>query len=271
MTSRCQFIASLACGLRSLKQRATKVAKSSRSTIAYSANVRSSLIELSLLAKEPSLELLNDLFVRRGERGGLRRSRLALVFDVAQKVEDNSDGAQIGCGRAVDDLSDDRFALGDFATPAIILGDDYRLVERFAQQRLQVLRFRGPPPRIAGLTLLKPGVAGRLAVAHLVVAALLTGHWRPPPRVRSHQSCGRSQRDGCWRRSAPASGGSWCRQKRGRVLCRSSAGRCARRRSATCCCAVSHRNRRKPVETLFSLPGRPVQSLIACDAYGRRE
>src|SRR5215472_5890055 len=91
MTSRCQFIASLACGLRSRKQRATKVAKSSRSTNAYSANVRSSLIELFLLAQEPSLELLNDLFVRRGEGGGLMRRPFALTFDVAQKVEDDPD------------------------------------------------------------------------------------------------------------------------------------------------------------------------------------
>src|SRR6516162_2562447 len=96
MTSRCQFIASLACGLRSGKQRVTKVTKSSRSTSAYSAKVSSSLIGLSLLAKEPSLELFDDLFVRSGE-GGLSRSRLGLAFDVAQKVEDNFDGAQIGC------------------------------------------------------------------------------------------------------------------------------------------------------------------------------
>jgi hypothetical protein len=41
-------------------------------------------------------------------------------------------------GRAVDDLGDDRLALGDLATPAI-LGDDNELVERVTQQRLQVL------------------------------------------------------------------------------------------------------------------------------------
>src|SRR5215472_295624 len=184
MTSRCQFIASLACGLRSQKQRATKVAKSSRSMIAYSANVRSSLIELSLLAQQPSLELLNDLFVRRGEGGGLGRGRLALAFDVAQKVEDASDGAQIGCGRAVDDLSDDRFARGDFATPAI-LGNDDGLAERFAQQRLQVFRSARAATGIAGLTLLEPGVAGRLAVAHFVVALFLSRHCRPP-RTRGY-------------------------------------------------------------------------------------
>src|SRR6516225_3932050 len=101
MTSRCQFIASLACGLRSGKQRATKVAKSSRSTNAYSAKVRSLLIELSLLAQEPSFELLNDLFVRRGEGVGLSRSRLSLAFDVAQKIEDDLDCAQIRSGRAM--------------------------------------------------------------------------------------------------------------------------------------------------------------------------
>src|SRR6516165_4620967 len=183
MTSRCQFIASLACGLRSGKQRATKVAKSSRSTSAYSAKVRSSLIELSLLAQEPSLELLDDLFIRRGEGGSLRRSRLDLAFDVPQKVEDNFDGAPIGCDRAVDDLSDDRFALGDFAPPAI-LSDGHRLVERFAQQRLQVLRSARPTPGVPGLTRLEAGVAGRLAVTDFVVALLVRPHRRPPPRAR---------------------------------------------------------------------------------------
>src|SRR5215472_9221767 len=82
MTSRCQFIASLACGLRSRKQRATKVAKSSRSTSAYSAKVRSTLIDLFLFTQEQSLELLDDLFVRRNKRGGLSRPLQLVAFDV---------------------------------------------------------------------------------------------------------------------------------------------------------------------------------------------
>src|SRR6516165_9549837 len=206
MTSRCQFIASLACGLRSGKQRATKVAKSSRSTNAYSAKVRSLLIELSLLAQEPSFELLNDLFVRRGEGVGLSRSRLSLAFDVAQKIEDDLDCAQIRSGRAVDDLSDDCFALGDFAAPAI-LGDGHQLVEHFVYQRLQVFRSARAAAGIAGLTLLELGVVRRLAVAHLVVAALFTGHWRPPLRAPARQGCGRSYHDQRFRRSASPSSG----------------------------------------------------------------
>ena len=43
MTSRCQFIASSACGLSSWKQRAMKVVKSWRSSASYSERVRSSL------------------------------------------------------------------------------------------------------------------------------------------------------------------------------------------------------------------------------------
>ena len=40
---------------------------------------------------------------------------------------------QIGRGRLVDELRDDRFALGDLSAPAI-LGDDDQLVQRLVEQ-----------------------------------------------------------------------------------------------------------------------------------------
>ena len=49
--------------------------------------------------------------------------RLGLPFDITDQVEEDLDRAPIRCGRAVDELGDDRLALGDLATPAIV-GDD---------------------------------------------------------------------------------------------------------------------------------------------------
>src|SRR6266851_1155427 len=86
MTSRCPFIASSVCGLRSWKQRAAKVLKSCRSTTSYSARVRSSIIGYSLLVVKPRLQLGQHLLVCRVE-GGLRRVRLGPALDVLDDVE----------------------------------------------------------------------------------------------------------------------------------------------------------------------------------------
>jgi hypothetical protein len=45
---------------------------------------------------EARLELLDDLFVRLGEGGGLRRCRLGLAFDIPHHVEEDLDRAEIG-------------------------------------------------------------------------------------------------------------------------------------------------------------------------------
>src|SRR5215469_8470308 len=152
MTSRCQFGANSACGLRSAKQRATKVAKSSRSAVSYWASVRSLIIGLSFVAIEPSLQLLDDLLIRRGGGGGVGRGWFGLAFCVAKQIEQDLHRAPIGLGRLVDELLDDR------------------LVERFTEQGRYVLRSPRPAARIAGLALLKPAVAGRFAIADLIVA-----------------------------------------------------------------------------------------------------
>src|SRR6516165_11881685 len=189
MTSRCQFIASAACGLRSWKQRAAKTTKSLRNNASYSARVRASIIGHGFVAAQPGLQLLDDLVVGRAERA-LRGLRFAPVFDVELDVEQEFGGAPIALGRLVDELLDDGLAFADCSPPAI-LGDDDRLVECFAEQGRQVLGAARSAFRIAGLAFVEPGVARRLAVADLVVALVVRCHWRPPPRGRGHRSCGR--------------------------------------------------------------------------------
>jgi hypothetical protein len=58
-------------------------------------------------------------------------------------------------GDFVDQLSDDRLALGDLPAFAV-LGEGHRRVQRRGQQCGQV--FRGPTARVAGLALLEAGV-----------------------------------------------------------------------------------------------------------------
>src|SRR6516162_9617183 len=189
MTSRCQFIASSACGLSWWKQRAVNRAKSLRNAVSYWARVSSSIIGSSLLTVQPGLQLRDDLLIGGAERA-LRGLRFAPVFDVELDVEQEFGGAPIALGRLVDELLDDGLAFADCSPPAI-LGDDDRLVECFAEQGRQVLGAARSAFRIAGLAFVEPGVARRLAVADLVVALVVRCHWRPPPRGRGHRSCGR--------------------------------------------------------------------------------
>ena len=96
-----------------------------------------------------------------------RAVRLAPRF--VQQVEQDLDGAQIGSGRSIDELSDDRFALGDLWRRAV-LGDHDPLVQRLAEHASTGFSAARSAARIAGLALLETGVARRLAIAHLVVA-----------------------------------------------------------------------------------------------------
>src|SRR6516164_5294058 len=153
MTSRCQFIASAACGLRSWKQRAAKTTKSLRNNASYSARVRASIIGHGFVAAQPGLQLLDDLVVGRAERA-LSGLRFAPVFDVELDVEQEFGGAPIALGRLVDELLDDGLAFADCSPPAI-LGGGRQLVERTDQQCLQVFRARRPAARIAGLAFCK--------------------------------------------------------------------------------------------------------------------
>src|SRR5207237_2892597 len=121
--------------------------------------------------RETRLDLFEDFFVRLAEIGGLGRRRFGLTFDVPHDVEKDLDRAEIGSGRAVDELGDDRLALGDLARPAG-LGDDNRLVQRLTQQSFQILGAGGPTSRIAGLTFRETGVSWRLAIAYLVITLL---------------------------------------------------------------------------------------------------
>jgi hypothetical protein len=97
--------------------------------------------------REARLELLDHLLVRFSELGGFARSRLSLTFDIAHNVEEDFDRAKIGGGRAVGELSDNRFTLADLATPAI-LRDENALIERLIEERREIL---GPDGRPRGL------------------------------------------------------------------------------------------------------------------------
>ena len=55
-----------------------------------------------------------------------------MALDVAEHRQQDLDGFQIGLGRSIDELRDDRFALADLATPTVF-GDDDELVQRFVQ------------------------------------------------------------------------------------------------------------------------------------------
>src|SRR5205807_3568265 len=167
MTLRCQFIARRVCGFRSWKQRIAKVAKSWRSRTSYSAW---SVFRTSLFPfREAHLELLDHLLVRLAEDGGLGRGRLGLALDVSHQVEQDLDRAPIRCSRAVDELSDDRLALADLPTPAV-LGHDNRLVQRVTQQRadgllrIELNSFRGPSRRSRQRT--SPPMYSQLACVH---------------------------------------------------------------------------------------------------------
>jgi hypothetical protein len=87
---------------------------------------------------------LDDLRVGLGEYGRVGGAGLGMALDVAQHPQQDLDGFKIAFGRAVDELSNDRFTLADFATPATF-GDDDELVQRLVQQGLQVLAPGGRP------------------------------------------------------------------------------------------------------------------------------
>src|SRR5438105_1503815 len=109
------------------------------------------------------------------------RAGLGMALDVAKHRQQDLDGFQIGLGRSIDELGDDRFALADLALPAI-LGDDDELVQRLVQQCLQVLGAGRPAARIAGPAFDEPAVAWWFAVTDLVIGLVASRHRRPPPR-----------------------------------------------------------------------------------------
>src|SRR5271156_4731817 len=119
MTSRCQFIASSACGLSSWKQRAMKVVKSWRSSASYSEQDRSSLIGNWVLAAHPGLQLLDDLLVRRAERA-LRGFRFCPAFDLLQEGKGDWGGSPFAGGGLIHDLNDRPRAFVVFSPPAVL-------------------------------------------------------------------------------------------------------------------------------------------------------
>ena len=127
------------------------------------------------LAAQPGDKKLDDLPIRRVQFGrllGRRRRGGSVLLGLLQHVDQHLGRAQIGAGRFVDQLRDDRLALGDLAPLSVNRGVG-RLVQRGDQQRRQVLA-----ARVAGLAPLEAGVARRLAVTHLIIVpvGMLSSH-----------------------------------------------------------------------------------------------
>jgi hypothetical protein len=82
-------------------------------------------------------EMLHHLLVRRIEpaRFGRRRGDAGLLLDVLDHVEQHLGRLQIGGGGFVDQLMDDRLALGDLATFSVDRDEDL-LAQRIGQQRI---------------------------------------------------------------------------------------------------------------------------------------
>jgi hypothetical protein len=82
---------------------------------------------------------VDHLLVGLAERCGFGWSGVGTILKVAERSQQDLSGLQIGLGRAVDELGDDRLTLGDLTAPAV-LDEDGRLVQRLARQGRQVLR-----------------------------------------------------------------------------------------------------------------------------------
>ena len=87
-----------------------------------------------------------------GSAGGVTLAFSSACFSI---FDQHFDRAQIGGGRFVDQLCDDRLALGDLAALAVDCGR-HRRVQHLDQQRRQVFQARFA--RIAGLAFLETGV-----------------------------------------------------------------------------------------------------------------
>src|SRR5260370_21298929 len=128
-------------------------------------------------------------------------------------------------------ISFEKFGKQKFAE---VSGKRMAYIDELAQQRLQVLGAGRPAVGIAGPAFRETGVAGRLALAHLVIALFFRRHWSPPPRGRRRPSRDRLQHDERFHPSAPASGGRSYRHRRGRAPTRSNAGRGGRPQLPPC-------------------------------------
>jgi hypothetical protein len=98
-----------------------------------------------------------------GSGGGV----MPAFFSASFSIDRHLGRAQIGAGRFVDQLSDDRLAVGDLSVLSVD-GRDHLLVERVDRQRRHAFRARSA--RVAGLAFLETAVQRRLAAADLVIA-----------------------------------------------------------------------------------------------------
>jgi hypothetical protein len=86
------------------------------------------------------IQLLHHLLVGRIQpaRFGHRRGDAGLLLDILDHVEQHLDRPQVSGGGFVDQLLDDRLALGDLA-PFSVDRDEDLLAQRIGQQRMQLL------------------------------------------------------------------------------------------------------------------------------------
>jgi hypothetical protein len=114
---------------------------------------------------QPFNQLVDDLFIRRGEPEGLlgQHCRRGLLLGILDHVEQHLGGAQIGRRRFVDQLSDDGLAHGD-REALTVLGTTTGL---FSPSTSNAIRFFAGRPRglAEGSPLFEARVPRRLAVA----------------------------------------------------------------------------------------------------------
>jgi len=141
-------------------------------------SVFSAAISARILLSYPLHKSAYYLLVCLVEPAGLgwRRGDAGLLLGVFDHVEQHLGRAQIGRSRFVDQLMDNRFALGDLA-PLPVDRDENRLVQRIGEQCRQVLF--AAAAGVAGLPLAEAGVQRRPAGTHLVIVLVLR-HMRLP-------------------------------------------------------------------------------------------
>src|ERR1700741_1637573 len=114
-------------------------------------------------------------FSSSAEKEAVSGAAEAMRFSVSRTMSNTS----LSAGRSAlaerfTELRDDCFTLGDLAASAV-LGDNDTFVQRLAEQGREVLVAGRPAFWIAGMAFFETGLAGRLAVTHLVAALRVNG------------------------------------------------------------------------------------------------
>src|SRR5216683_2976162 len=128
------------------------------------------------------------------------------IVDLAELRKQQFDRAWVARDGFVDQLFDQRLALSDSPSLAVLTDDD-RLLEHLLHQCREILRTPRAPLGISGLSFAKARVPRRLAKPDRVFGLVLICHSAPQPRLRARRSFGRLHRRVRPRRCRPASDG----------------------------------------------------------------